>query len=195
MYEVRIGLNKRNAGVRNVLKYPHVLHKMLEWINPQRQRFLWRLMPEHGLIVRSVEPLEWETFNQRYPNFGEQQHNAFEPTLLAGKQYLFNVLAYARRAALEGQRMMPLQPEDYLEWFNRKGATAGYISLECDAVRQLKYHVKTRSLALNLLPVELMGRLQVEDPELFQRMLSDGLGRMKAYGCGLMLLRSAASPE
>ncbi|MEJ8662215.1 type I-E CRISPR-associated protein Cas6/Cse3/CasE [Streptomyces sp. MS1.AVA.4] len=45
---------------------------------------------------------------------------------------------------------------------------------------------------VNLVTVTFDGRLQVTDPEALRRTLTQGLGKAKAYGCGLMTLAPAA---
>jgi CRISPR system Cascade subunit CasE len=39
--------------------------------------------------------------------------------------------------------------------------------------------------------LEMTGRLEVNEPEAFLSHLSQGFGRAKAFGCGLMLIRRA----
>jgi len=41
--------------------------------------------------------------------------------------------------------------------------------------------------------VDFQGILTVTDPELFRKALYEGLGKSKAFGCGLMLVRRVPS--
>ncbi len=46
----------------------------------------------------------------------------------------------------------------------------------------------TRTHQVKLTRVTFDGRLRVLDPAVFRRTLTSGLGKAKAYGCGLMTL-------
>lgn len=75
-------------------------------------------------------------------------------------------------------------------WLKRRGEAAGFElephSLMVEAHEQ---HREKRGGALRFTAVDLAGRLTVTDPATFQSMLLQGLGRAKAFGCGLMLVR------
>ncbi|MFB8029464.1 MULTISPECIES: type I-E CRISPR-associated protein Cas6/Cse3/CasE [unclassified Streptomyces] len=47
---------------------------------------------------------------------------------------------------------------------------------------------KTRKAPVNLVTVTFDGRLEVTDPEKLRRTMRQGLGKAKAYGCGLLTL-------
>lgn len=47
---------------------------------------------------------------------------------------------------------------------------------------------KARKAPVSLVTVTFDGRLEVTDPELLRRTLRQGLGKAKAYGCGLLTL-------
>lgn len=52
---------------------------------------------------------------------------------------------------------------------------------------------KERKGSVTLVTVTFDGRLEVTDPELLRRTLRQGLGRAKAYGCGLLTLAPATA--
>jgi CRISPR system Cascade subunit CasE len=57
--------------------------------------------------------------------------------------------------------------------------------------RQLRFAKKRNSGQVTLVTVTFDGRLDITDPEAFRATLTRGLGRAKAYGCGLMTLAPA----
>lgn len=57
--------------------------------------------------------------------------------------------------------------------------------------RQLTFHKKREERPITLLTVTFDGQLEVTDPDAFRRTLTRGIGRAKAYGCGLMTLAAA----
>lgn len=52
--------------------------------------------------------------------------------------------------------------------------------------RQLAFKKAGQSNPVTLVTVTFDGRLEVTDPDAFRRTLTQGLGKAKAYGCGLM---------
>jgi CRISPR system Cascade subunit CasE len=75
-------------------------------------------------------------------------------------------------------------------WLERRGSTSGF---EMDSnslmVEGYAQHREKRGGELRFTSVDLAGRLIVTDPTSFQSVLLQGLGRAKAFGCGLMLVR------
>jgi len=57
------------------------------------------------------------------------------------------------------------------------------------ATSQHKTRKKSQSQLISYSTVDYEGVLTVSDPELLLAQLSIGLGRAKAFGCGLMLIR------
>ncbi|URN07661.1 type I-E CRISPR-associated protein Cas6/Cse3/CasE [Actinomadura madurae] len=57
--------------------------------------------------------------------------------------------------------------------------------------RQLAFKKKGGSKPVTLVTVTFDGRLDVTDAEAFRRTLTHGVGKAKAYGCGLMTLATA----
>ncbi len=187
MHEVKIVLDRRSRFVRRCLDQPHVFHKVLAGMNPEKTRILWRLA-KGNLIVRSVRPLDWKDLDARDPSFGQRNHVAFDPNKPEGTAYFCNVFAYARKRPVVGP-WQPKSPDEYLEWFELQGNRYGFDVLESAIIRQEPYHVETSSMPLTVLPVELMGAIRITDSEKFRAALEEGIGRLRAFGCGLMLLR------
>lgn len=57
--------------------------------------------------------------------------------------------------------------------------------------RQFAFQKKGAGKPVTLVTVTYDGRLQITDPDAFRRTLTHGLGKAKAYGCGLMTLAQA----
>jgi CRISPR system Cascade subunit CasE len=54
--------------------------------------------------------------------------------------------------------------------------------------RELAFKKKGTQKPVTLVTVTYDGRLEITDPEAFRRALTHGIGKAKAYGCGLMTL-------
>ena len=78
------------------------------------------------------------------------------------------------------------------EWLMKKAARCGFSLeerqfdvVENDKLRFSKGSQKTQ-VSINVAVYE--GELKVVDPDLFRQALTQGIGRAKAYGCGLLTI-------
>jgi CRISPR associated protein len=182
-----IHLDPSSKAAQRLIDHPYRIHYMLEDINPTRQRILWRFS-QPRILVRHADPLDWKRLDQSHPGLGHRQHGKTETVKEVGSEFLFNVLAYARGQHSD-QVLVPKRINEYADWIQAKSLTSGFETLEIEPVRMLKYYVRTSVQPFTLLPVELLGRLRVTNVEQFQTIYANGLGRMKGFGCGLLLLR------
>ncbi|MGI5167333.1 type I-E CRISPR-associated protein Cas6/Cse3/CasE [Spirillospora sp. CA-253888] len=99
---------------------------------------------------------------------------------------------------LRGRRVAHTNPDGVRKWCARRfgdgGGTGGDIGGAADpqtiAVRMLPTVSSPAShKGLKVVRAELRGSLTVTDPAAFVTALSDGVGRARAYGCGLVLTR------
>lgn len=77
-----------------------------------------------------------------------------------------------------------------LQWLHRKSQMAGFTlegTPQVTGYRQQSIHRKGRDIRFSSIDYE--GLLSVASPESFTSSLSQGLGRSKAFGCGLMMIR------
>lgn len=82
-----------------------------------------------------------------------------------------------------------------LDWLERRGAVAGFdLDTESVAMHAYRQHSMTKGKGekpLKFSSLDYQGVLTVRDPEAFWHGLKQGLGRAKAFGCGLMLIKRA----
>ena len=80
-----------------------------------------------------------------------------------------------------------------LEWWESRGKTLGFKyqpnagGLQIDSY--LQHRIRGKKTGATFSSVDLSGRLIVEDPDVFLTQLNQGIGRAKAFGCGLMMIR------
>ena len=191
VHEVRIVLNRHSRHVRRYLEQPFLLHKLLESINPDRSRVLWRLM-SGKVLIRSTSPLDWRGLDLRHADFEERTHATFEPRKYDGDVFAINLLAYARKRPVTGP-WKPKLPAEYLEWFQKQGDRYGFEVLESTVIRQDPYRVETSSMPIKILPAELMASVRINQADNFRVAFEEGIGRMRAFGCGLLLVRPVAA--
>lgn len=77
------------------------------------------------------------------------------------------------------------------QWLDIQGKAKGFIvkSAACLGYKTVKLPHRQQGIELGV--VDMEGTIEITDPSLFVAALSEGFGRAKAYGFGLMLIRRA----
>lgn len=103
-----------------------------------------------------------------------------------------------------GHRFAHKHPEHVKKWFGRRLQKPGEPPVADDGVARIGADADTGRLALRILPrvsshqahagmriarAEIRGVLTVTDPVAFVKALTQGVGRARAYSCGLILVR------
>ncbi|MCL3883006.1 type I-E CRISPR-associated protein Cas6/Cse3/CasE [Marivita sp. GX14005] len=179
--------------------------------DPAAERdFLWRADGQGGYLVLSARP------PGNAPFFEPPETRAFAPDLRAGDRLAFQLRANAtkdragngrgRRVdvvmdALHGvpkdqraAQRMDLARQAAQTWLEGQGQRGGFapdeVSVEDYSVLQMP-RLPNRKGRPRFGVLDLVGTLNVNDPETFLARLGQGFGRAKAFGCGLMLIRRA----
>jgi CRISPR system Cascade subunit CasE len=76
-------------------------------------------------------------------------------------------------------------------WMARKGLTSGFMqsAVEVTGYATMSLDRPRAASPARVGILDLRGSLTVADPAVFVRCVSEGFGRAKAFGCGLMMLR------
>ncbi|MDP2699919.1 type I-E CRISPR-associated protein Cas6/Cse3/CasE [Thalassospira sp.] len=188
-------------------------HHRLLWTlfadDPDRRRdFLWREERAGEFLVLSVrEPMACDLFSR-------VDVKPYDPVLKAGDRLFFALRANATRTKKGGGRVdvvmdalfalpkdkraaqrMDIAQSEGASWLERQGDRNGFRVLKCEvtdySVRALTTHRGSRKGQPQFGILDLQGALEVTEPEAFRQILQIGLGRAKAFGCGLMLVRRA----
>ena len=160
-------------------------------------------------LTHLVEQAGWPT-TARWETF---DYAPFLNRLTKGDTWKFRLTANPvhsiRRRAEEPTKITAhLVPSHQLNWLLKQEGRAGFKVVEKPAGKQLVPDRDTHDLLIHgrrqirfakkgnggqvtLLAVTFDGRLEVTDPDAFRATLTQGLGRAKAYGCGLMTLAPA----
>lgn len=149
------------------------------------------------------------------------QSKAFEPSLAEGDRLAFrlranptiarrveagkrpvrsDVLMHAKAEFPKGQRATSecAQAMDAAatQWLAARAESHGFtlpVQPIIGAYRQHVVQKRSQTQPVRFSSLDYEGQLEVTDPALFLRALASGIGRAKAFGCGLMLVRPAAS--
>ncbi|GAA1662329.1 type I-E CRISPR-associated protein Cas6/Cse3/CasE [Nonomuraea maheshkhaliensis] len=177
--------------------------------NSKAETYLYIVGPDKPDLTHLVEQAGW-------PETGRWQTYDYAPflsRLAAGDRWAFRLTANpvhtARRTDDEPTKITAhVGLRHQLGWLLKRQDSAGFKVLEKPAERQLipgqdRYELivhDRRQLAfkksgqrqpVTLVTVTYDGRLEITDPDALRRTLSLGLGKAKAYGCGLMTLAEA----
>ncbi|EFF6567854.1 type I-E CRISPR-associated protein Cas6/Cse3/CasE [Escherichia coli] len=79
-------------------------------------------------------------------------------------------------------------------WLAAQGERSGFTLLDTsvDAYRQQQLRRENSRQLIQFSSVDYTGMLTVTDPGLFVQRLSQGYGKSRAFGCGLMLIKPGA---
>ncbi|GAB3464356.1 type I-E CRISPR-associated protein Cas6/Cse3/CasE [Streptomonospora sediminis] len=169
------------------------------------------------LLVQSRERPDWTALPEGYLA-ARAQVKCLQPALAAirpGRRLAFRLIANPTRSTPppgdepgnrgRGARKPIHRPEEQVEWLIRQGERHGFAipagtdgrpdTVAVPAPARVGYkpdnRPKARSgdrLKITVAPVRFDGRLIVTDAAAFQAALAAGIGRAKAYGCGLISL-------
>ena len=195
----------------NTYKEHQVLWKLFS-DDPQAKRdFIYRYEPQHNLpsyyIVSKRKPVDndylWDI-----------QSKDYKPALATGQQFAFmlrvnpvitkngkrhDVVMHLKYDKYKDKKTRPssqaIVEEAGREWLTKRAELGGF-SFDDSSVRIDGYQPNTsgrkkgkKEIRYNTM--DFRGILTVIDPEIFTNTLMQGLGKAKAFGCGLMLIRRA----
>lgn len=175
---------------------------------PERTRdFLWREEQDGSFLVLSArEPKQIDLFEPH-------RIKPFAPVVHTGDQLGFVLRANATRAKSDGKRVdvvmdalhsipsgqrntqrMDIAAREGRAWLERQAEKGGFRLLDAQLQDYSTETLPSKNGRKNQIRfgiIDLAGSLEVTEPELFLKTVAGGLGRAKAFGCGLMLIRRA----
>lgn len=186
-----------------------------------RQQWLWDLFPggkERQFLYRREElqgAFRFFVLSQERPAESETftiECRSFVPELRTGQQLCFNLRANPTickagkrhdllmeakrqvRGQAEGSDVWLHQQQAALDWLAAQGERSGFTLLDTsvDAYRQQQLRRENSRQLIQFSSVDYTGMLTVTDPGLFLQRLSQGYGKSRAFGCGLMLIKPGA---
>lgn len=188
-------------------------HHRLLWAaftdGPDRTRdFLWREEGAGHFLTLSARPPEPSDL------FAPPEIRDFAPVLADGDRLAFALRANATRdrkgqgrvdvvmdalhavpQAERASRRMEIAQTEARAWLDRQGAKAGFRLLGVEvgdySVAALPSHRGPRRGQPQFGILDMTGLLELTNPATFLPALTQGFGRAKAFGCGLMLIRRA----
>lgn len=199
MFLTQLRLDPRSAQARRDLGDAYEMHRTLTRVFASERdtppsRFLWRAEPTSAwsdpvVLVQSSVPGNWTVLSELS---GYLKHEAVSKVFLdnppqVGNRYRFRL--YANPTVLRDKKRIALVgEEEQLAWLQRQGVRSGF-ELEAALVMGSEMLRSRKTDAhISLLKVYFEGRLKVSDSSLLLQALQAGIGRGKAFGCGLLSL-------
>lgn len=208
MILTRTYLNPRRRDARKLLASPHAMHAaILSGFPPDAQpgRVLWRLESEGSTVIVwivSAETPDLAHLEEQagWPSRSTTRSAAYGGLLDAltfGQDWAFRLTANpTHRGQRRGQKRVfaHVTAEQQMRWLLDRQAQLG-VRLQADEGeptftilgRDTKRFRRGDSM-VTLGVATFGGMLKVVDPELLSGALTAGVGRGKAYGCGLLTL-------
>lgn len=211
MYLSRIMLDAKNRETLRALSSPHILHGAVEQsFEKTDKRKLWRIDWLNGACYLLVLSEEEPDFTHIAKQFGylspdrswkTKDYNLLLSRLQVGQDWHFRLCANPTRSSFKekekdsgrGKVFAHVTQEQQRQWLLLRAETCGFTLKEdeFDVVhtqwfRFTKGNNSKREVTLRTATFE--GKLTIDNLDSFQHTLLSGIGRAKAYGCGLLTI-------
>jgi len=208
MYLSRIELDLSKSASRRALSSPQIIHAAVEdcFQNKfDKDRKLWRLDRLGGclfLLLLSPERPDFAKFNLQFCSedaSGEtKDYSPLLKCIQSGARFRFRLKANpVHSEPVKGGRgkvYAHVTVEQKQNWLIKKSSACGF-ALEEDEFNVVetdspRFWRERGDRPLQIETAVFEGELTVTDPDLFALSLTKGIGRAKAYGCGLLTVAS-----
>ena len=190
MYITQIELNLRNHQIFKKLRSLDNYHAYIESAFPAeqllgvRKRHLWRLDGQSVLLVSEDEP-DKEALG-KYGNAIIKDYSTFINNVNTQRPYRFKLVANPLQMDIKNRRIPCHGNSQRLEWLKKQGARYGFKVIQAQVTGYKENKIQKHHFTVKSVTFE--GILQVIDTKKFKQALRQGIGREKAYGCGMMTL-------
>jgi CRISPR system Cascade subunit CasE len=210
MYLSRVEINPRLRATMLALNSLQRLHAIVAASFPSSlteqlsQRHLWRIdRLGHSLYLLVASPLkpDFSHLIEQLGWAGSQQtwetkpYDPFLDHLQEGQEWRFRLRANpthsVKREESSSERGIVracVKIDDQKQWLKARAQKQGFALNGFELVDRnvSKFERQGQTVTLHIATFE--GHLRVEDPTLLREALTNGIGRAKAYGCGLLTL-------
>ena len=195
MYLSRLYLNSQNRYAIRDSSHRYELHRTLS--RACKQGFLWRLELERRLgfptvLVQSSVAPDWDAVTTEYPGyFSDTITKPYTlPERFFQSQRLNFLLEANPTVKRRGKHHGLVDTAEQLSWMHRQLQRLNAIPVLTHVVRVERLFIRKSSnheeKPIILIAVTFQGIIQIEAPDLFRQGLTQGIGRGKAFGLGLI---------
>ncbi len=203
MTQIELDISKRKT--KETFTNPNLIHGMVEGSFDAKERILWRVdqrSNKYYLILISNSEGDFSRLIQEIGFEDDEnsiQHKDYEQFLanLTNEQvWRFKLKANTIKSLSHGKgsrsKIVPLlKPEDQLEWlYNREGKFGVNFDKNATIVTSTYWEkfMKQNKHRITYKIAVFEGILTITNIEKFRQVMKEGIGRQKAYGCGLLTL-------
>ena len=202
----KVLLNPQRRGARKLLLNPQAMHAAVRStfppdIDESETRVLWRVDHrghEHTLYIVGpekpdasglIEQAGWDTRPAQSADY-----QPFLDKLMRGQQWRFELVAnpVKSKAVKDSKRgrITPLVGQGQVDWLLKRSQAAGFSLIDASTTGQenRRFRRGEGKNQVSLRTARFTGVLEVEDAEQLRSTLTHGIGRARAYGCGLLTL-------
>ena len=199
----RVQVDTANRKLMKQLSHLGAYHNWIETSIPEnikhhvRPRNLWRIDNGHTgtwlMLVSNTKP-DLQLL-ERFGVHGTAQtknYDNFISKLSENNEYHFQLTA-SPTYDMGDKRYPHVTIEQQLKWLAKRAENNGFELIDFDVINReydKLYHSKH---SVKLSKVTFSGTLHITDIEKFSSMLVNGIGRERAYGCGLMTVMPVQS--
>lgn len=194
-------LNPRGRGCRKDMADPQEMHRSLmnmfpsapEGSDSPRRHFgvLWRIEPAESptLLMQSSLAPDFQRLPSGYASCQTKPIDDHLASLTHGQavayRVVLNPIKVSRRSDTDSRKVIPSR--ERAAWWSGLAPKAGLRLLGTPTLTGLHdRHLRRSGTRFPLYSVRVDGMAEVADPDLLRAALSDGIGRAKAWGCGLL---------
>ncbi|TCL56336.1 CRISPR system Cascade subunit CasE [Kineothrix alysoides] len=198
--EIDTGNRRKISELTHLGAYHNWVEKSFpeEFATGERSRKLWRVDQLKGrsylLIVSQGEPNMTQLEAYGVPGTGQcKTYDAFLQGLTHGQKMSFRLTANPARAAKQEAQRGKVCPhttvEKQLEYLEERAERLGFSLVDYDyqiVQRDFPILRKKGGKSIKLARAIYEGSLIIENDEIFRKTLTEGVGKEKAYGFGMM---------
>lgn len=204
MQLIRIRLDPLNKQTVRGFVNPNIFHAAIEAsIRGENSRVLWRIdriADQSYLLMLTSADIDAQFLIHQF-GFKEESAQTVDYEKLLSRitkesKWIFRLTANPTHHAKndkkepDGKVLAHVTPQQQMAWLEQKAAKHGFqIELEKTKVigsTWIQFRKKKSETRVQLKEAVFEGVLSVADPSLFKKALTEGVGRGKAYGMGLL---------
>lgn len=188
MYITQIELDTRNHQIFKKLRSLDDYHAYIESAFPaeqllgMRKRHLWRLDGQNLLLASEDEP-DKEALG-KYGKVTTKSYDRFLDNISTERPYRFRLVANPLQSDIKDRRIPCHGNSQRLEWLKKQGARYGFTVIQAQVANYKENKIRKHGFTVKSVTFE--GILQVTNTKKFKQALRQGIGREKAYGCGMV---------
>lgn len=221
MYLSRMHLNPRRRSTRLLIGNPQAVHAAVMSCFPPAAhgegRILWRTDHDDGRLalfivsptVPSFEHLQEQAGWTNQQSWEVRAYDRLLDRLMVGQEYAFRLTANPTRVITgedgRKRRRAHVTADQQLAWLTDRasvlgvefidaGVMSGHEAIPSAAVTAREVlRFKRQGSTVTVARTQFDGAVRIRDVEAARRALTNGVGKAKAYGCGLLTLAPLGS--